>query len=192
LKLLNEHPVLDKGYVAVHSCAPSGTELLELSKEFFRGKFDARLLNTAVALLKIKCPLFVQLAFPEHGLLTVAQRTSTKPEAFIPNVSQVNAQNLEASQAIQEDIERTTEALLLNPSAYQTEHCDPFISQVISPISVYNVLIVSGSLAQWLSFLSQHGLPLPIEAYRKAVENVILAEYPLLKDKILDEQQRRK
>jgi len=191
-KLLNEHPVLDKGYVALHSCAPSGLELLQLSKEFFRGRWDDRLLNTAVAHVKIKCPLFVQLMLSEHGLASVAQRVTSKPEAFVPNVSQVNAKDLEASEAIQRDIEQTTAALLLNPSAYQSEHCDLFISQVISPISVYNVLIVSGSLAQWLSFLSQRGLPSPIEAYRKATENVLFAEFAPLKEKLEHERQRQR
>ena len=191
MKLLNEHPVLDKGYVAQHSCAPSGLELTDLSKEFFRGKFDDRLFNTTTVLLKIKCPLFVQLTFQERGLLAIAKRGDTKPEAFIPNVSQVNAQNLEASEAIQRDIQQTTEALLLNPSAYQMEHCDLYISQVISPISLYNVLIVSGSLTQWMGYLTQQGLPVPIEAYRKAIENVLLAEYPLLRDKLQHEPKRR-
>jgi hypothetical protein len=192
MKLLNEHPVLDKGYVALHSCGPSGLELVELSKEFFRGRWDDRLLNTGVAHLKIKCPLFVQLCFQEHGLMAVTKRSDAKPEAFIPNVSQVNAQNLEASEAIQRDIQQTTEALLLNPKAYQMEHCDLFVSQVISPVSVYNVLIVSGSLTQWLSFLSQRGLPSPIEAYRKATENVLFAEFAPLREKLEHERQRQR
>jgi hypothetical protein len=182
MKLLSETPVLDKGYVAQYGCAPTGKEVIDLSREFFRSKFDSRILSHTNILLKIKCPLFVQLTFAEHGLFNFAQRSSNAPEAYIPNVADVNAMNLEASEAIQADIEQTTAALLLNPKAYQTEQCDMFVSQVISPVSVYNVLIVSGNLNQWKSYISQQGLPTPIEAFRKAIESVVSAEYPFLKD----------
>jgi glutaredoxin 2 len=143
-------------------------------------------------MMKVKCPLFVQMTLPEFGLKYTVKRSGDKPEAFVPTVDQVYAQNLEASQAIQADIAQTTAALLLNPSAYQMEHCDTFISQVISPISVYNVLIVNGSLVQWLDYLAQQGLPAPIEAYRKAIEGIFFAEYPMLKDKLADEQKRKR
>lgn len=182
MKLLSETPVLDKGHVAQYSCSLSGKEVAELSREFFRVKIESRIYQHTQLILKIKCPLFVQLTFSEHGLLNFAQRAGGKPEAFIPNVAEVNAVSLEASEAIQADIEQTTAALLLNPKAYQTENCDLFISQVISPVSVYNVLMVSGNLNQWKSYISQQGLPAPIEAFRKAIEGVVLAEYPFLKD----------
>ena len=87
-KLLSETPVLDKGYVAAYSCTPSGKEVVELSREFFRSKFDARILIHTQFLLKIKCPLFVQLSLSEHGLLNFAQRFGGKPEAFMPRREQ--------------------------------------------------------------------------------------------------------
>lgn len=177
MKLLNEIPVLDKGYVAMYSCSPSGQELLLLGKEFFRGSKDNKLFDVAQLHLKIKCPLFVQLVFPEFGLRYITQRSSIKPEAFVPTVDQVNAISLEASEAIQQDIQQTTDALLINPKAYQLEHCDLFISQVVSPVSIYNTLLVSGSLEQWNNFVSQKGLPAPIEAYRKAIDSLVMAEY---------------
>ncbi len=176
MKLLNETPVLDKGYVAMYSCSPTGQELLLLGKEFFRGHKDNKLLDVAYLHIKIKCPLFVQLTFPEFGLRYITMR-GAKPEAFVPTVDQVGAISLEASEAIQHDIQATTDALLLNPKAYQTEHCDIFISQVISPVSIYNTLLVFGSLEQWNNYISQVGLPAPIEAYRKAIDNVVMAEY---------------
>jgi glutaredoxin 2 len=178
--MLNEIPVLDKGHVAMHSCSPTGQELFLLSKEFFRGQKDAKLFDVAQLHIKVKCPLFVQMTFPEFGLRYIIQRGTGKPEAFVPTVNQVNAMSLEASEAIQEDIQRTTEALLLNPKSYQTEHCDLFVSQVISPISVYNTLMVYGSLEQWNNYVSQVGLPAPIEAYRKAIDNIVMAEYSQL------------
>jgi hypothetical protein len=179
-KMLNEIPCLDKGYVAMHSCSPTGQELLQLGKEFFRGQKDAKLFDVAQLHIKVKCPIFIQLSFPEFGLRYITQRSTSKPEAFVPTVDQVNAMSLEASEAIQRDIQQTTDALLINPKAYQTEHCDLFISQVASPISIYNTLLVFGSLEQWNNYLSQKGLPTPIEAYRKAIDSIVMAEYGLL------------
>lgn len=176
--MLNEIPVLDKGYVALHSCAPNGKDLSALSKDFMRGIKDKKFCDQTHVVLSVKCPLFVQLSFPEHGLTYLSKRGLSMTEAFVPTVAEVNAQTLEASEAIQADIKQTTDALLINPRAYQSEHCDLFVSQVISPVSVYNVLVVSGSLTEWKSYLSQQGLPAPIESYRKAIQEVLVAEYP--------------
>lgn len=154
---------------------------------------DERLLSVPTVHIKMKCPLFVQMVFPEYNLNYVVKRSPDKPEAFIPTVAEVSAQTLEDSEAIQADMERTTRALLLNPAAYQQDFCDPFISQVISPISVYNVIVVSGALSDWLRFVNNISMPGPIEAYRKAVEAVITAEYDFLKATIgekRDEQRR--
>lgn len=183
MKLLSKTPVLDKGYVAHYSSSPSGQDLTDLSREFFRGVFDERLLSCGVMHLLVKCPLFVQMTFPENGLTYIVQRAEAKAEAFIPNVAEVGAQTLEASEAIQKDIQGTTEALLLNPRAYQSENCDLFISQVISPVSVYNTILISGNLTQWMSYVTHTRAPAPIEAYRRAVESVLFAEFPQLKDK---------
>jgi hypothetical protein len=175
--MVNEIPVLDKGYVALHSCAPNGQDLTLLSKEFMRGVKDKKFMDMASVTLKIKCPLFVQMAFAEYGLTHISQRGASTVEAFVPTVADINAQTLEASEAIQADIQQTTDALLLNPRAYQFENCDVFISQVISPISVYNVLVVTGSLSNWKHFISQKGFPTPVEAYRKAISEAVSAEY---------------
>lgn len=175
--MLNEIPVLDKGYVALHSCAPNGKQLDALSKEFGLGSKGDRVMSMTSITLKIKCPLFVQMTFPEFGLTYLSKRSKSAPEAFIPTIAEVNAQTLEASEAIQADIKQTTDALLINPRAYQSENCDLFISQVISPVSVYNVLVVTGSLAQWKNYISQLNLPAPIESYRKAIEQALVAEY---------------
>jgi hypothetical protein len=175
--MLNEIPVLDKGYVALYSCAPNFAQLNMWSKTFMRGVKDKKFADMTHVMLQVKCPLFVQLSFPECGLSYLSQRGLSMTEAYVPNVSEVNAMSLEASEAIQADIKQTTDALLLNPKAYQSEHCDLFVSQVISPVSVYNVIMVSGSLTQWKNYISQVGLPAPIEAYRKAIAETLTAEY---------------
>lgn len=177
-KLLNEIPTLDKGYVAIHSCAPSGKELAPLCKEFYKSKYHRDIEHLVQVVFKIKCPLFVQLNFTSFNLRTVTSKDVVAIDAFVPTIVEINAQNLEASTAIQEDIERTTHALLLNPKAYQSEHCDRFVSQIITPISVFNTLLISGSLAEWTRFIKQTGLPKPIEVYRKAIVEALFAEFP--------------
>lgn len=183
-KLLNQTPVLDKGYVALFSASMSMRDLAIVQKEFFRGQLDSKLWHLSTVHFEIRCPLFVQLTFGESNLTHITQRTITKPEAYVPTVNEVNAQTLEASEAIQKDIEQTTAALLINPKAYQSENCNLFVSQVISPVSVYNTLIVSGSLNDWINYVAQKGLPSPIEAYRKVIEEILIAEWPFFREAI--------
>lgn len=178
MKTLNEIPVLDKGYVALFSSSMSREELLHVKRFFFKNQITDQLLSKVHLHAEIKCPLFVQLSLSEQ--LSTTTKAGSKLEAFIPAVNDVKAADLETSEMIAKDIEQTTEALLLNPKAYQMDGCDIFISQMISPISVYNTVLVSGSLKHWINYANQKGLPAPIEEYRKVIEHVIRAEYDFL------------
>lgn len=184
--LLNKIPVLDKGSVALIDTSLSHEQFKKLHIEILRkphnNQPDVRMLEHTSAHLHIKCPIFVQLTFSQYGLGCITYLSSEQPEAYIPTVNEVNAMDLEASEAIQKDIEQTTEALLINPKAYQSEHCNIFISQVVSPVSVYNTLMVTGNLSQWLRYLSQTGFPSPIEAYRAAIEEAISGEFPFIRE----------
>ncbi len=146
---------------------------------FFRGHIDSRLLEIPKLHMEIKCPLFVPLTLTERELNAVPLKDQ-KAEAYIPTVDQVGATDLKTSEDIQRDIQQTTNALTLNPKSYQMDGCDMFISQVISPISMYNTVLISGSLKDWISFVSRKDLPKPINVYRQAVADIILAEYDFL------------
>lgn len=180
-KLLNKLPCLDKGHVALFSLSMRQKDLLELKRTFTLGDVDS-LLDIPKIHLHIKCPLFVQLTFGQFNLHTLVKKGRSIPEAFMPTVAEVQAKDLEASEAIADDIMRTTEALLLNPKAYQYEACDTFISQVISPISVYNTIVVSGTLKQWITYTQQKYMPAAISAYRDTILDIILAEYNQLEE----------
>jgi hypothetical protein len=95
----------------------------------------------------------------------------------VPTVSEVKAKTLEISKEIADDIKATSEALMINPKAYQHDGCDRFISQVNSPLALYNTLIASGNFNNWLKLIKYHTFPQLIEEYRLAIENQILAEY---------------
>ena len=177
MKLINKTPVLDKGWVGLYSASLMHEDFMQILKSHFRGTIDNRITDMTQVMISVRCPLFVQLTFSEQGLLCSAEKVVGSPEAYIPDVGAVNAQDLETSQMIADDIAATTEALLINPKAYQHDHCDIFVSQVLSPISIYNTLIVYGSLTSWLRYIEQVGLPRPIEAYRKAIEDCLHGEW---------------
>jgi len=106
--------------------------------------------------------------------------STPKVDAFTPDLTDIGSPDRETNQLIADDILRTTEALLINPNAYQEDGCDKFISQVLTPISVYNELIVDGELAEWIKFLTQENCPKPVQAYQNAIRSIINNEWKLL------------
>jgi hypothetical protein len=73
---------------------------------------------------------------------------------------------------------------MLNPKTMAYSGCDTFISQIICPISMYNEIMVSGSLKAWTSFTNRKNLPSTIEPYRQAVENILLTHWHFLDERI--------
>lgn len=173
--LLNKLPVLDKGYVALVSSGNNG-EILRNIRELTDIPFHD-LVPLSSLTLAIKAPLFVQIYLSKFrfDILNIMQE---KPEAFTPDLTDVNCPDPKVGTMIAEDMKVTTAALLINPKAYQKDGCDYFISQVITPISVYNELIVHGPLEQWLKFTqSMADVPKPIQAYILAVSDIIRNEW---------------
>jgi hypothetical protein len=113
---------------------------------------------------------------------TIVSKKNVPVKAWLPDVSYVKATDLETSQNIAEDIKNTTQALLMNPTAYNMDGCDNFVSQVTTPISVYNELMVQASLLDWIRFCDRIGLPVPIEQYRTTIVAFLKAEYPHCKE----------
>jgi hypothetical protein len=175
--LLNKIPVLDKGYVALISSVNATDVMVDIKDEFFAGellnKDDSNILSEMANMtLAIKCPLFVQLNLAKFGLKILTTRDS-KVEAYVPNETEILAPDLQTNRVIASNMFRTSEALLINPLAFQKDGCDRFISQILSPISVYNTLVVHGTLNQWVKFCEQDKLPRPIEAYRSVVTDMV-------------------
>lgn len=175
--MLNKTPVLDKGYVALFSTSMNREQFLT-TKTAYRMS-NERIAELSMIHMEIKCPLFVQLFLTEE-LKSVTKQTA--PEAFIPTAVDVAARDLETSELIANDINQTTKALLINPKSYQTDGCDIFISQVISPLSIYNTLLISGTLSQWIAIIKRSGLPAPIEQYRKVIAEILRCEYEFIRE----------
>ena len=68
-------------------------------------------------------------------------------------------------------------ALMINPKSYQHDGCEKSVSQVLTPISLYNTGIVSGFLIDWVNFIECDKFPVLIEAYRQAAYDLIMTEY---------------
>jgi len=165
--------VLDKGYVILRTPGFTKQDIRDIKKNGFDTK---RLQRHIFVSMAIKCPLFVKMAFSEFGLIVLTSKHS-ETEVFNPTLSDVNASTPTVGAEIADDIKATSEALMINPRAYRADGCDRFVSQVNSPLSLYNTIIVSGLLEDWNKFVSNNKLPTLIEAYREAIHSLIMTEY---------------
>ena len=174
--LMNKIPVLDKGYVAYLQSSCNGDLLKKMALEFFKTTDISNISDLGSLTVVIRCPLFVQLNLSKFNLKIISLQDD-KIEAFVTNPGEIGASDLETSRLISDDIDRTTEALLLNPTAYQTDGCNRFISQIMMPISTYTTLVVQGQYKEFLRFINQPNLPEPVKGYTAAIKNIIDMEW---------------
>lgn len=180
---LNKISVLDKGFVSLLSTANDEKLLKTIEEEYYNSAFYPQLKELAMATFIIKCPLFVQLYLasrPEFNF-TIFTAPQTSIEAYVPDETEIDTKPEDAVE-IKKHIHNTTEALLINPKALQHDGCNRFISQVITPVSVYSELIVSANLTNWVEFLRKKNLPSPIAAYQTAVGEFLKAIWTNLDD----------
>jgi hypothetical protein len=175
--LLSKIPVLDKGYVALIDSCNTTAKLREMGQEFFGGEYPTSLEELGSMTVVMKCPLFVQLNLSKFNF-KVINADSGSPEGYIPNPGEIGASERISCEAISDDIARTTDALLINPKAYQADGADRFVSQVLTPVNIYTTLIVQGTYREWCAFAyNQAKVPTPIKAYTIALQQIIDAEW---------------
>lgn len=175
--LLNKLPCLDKGYVARVDSSNDDQKLKALALEYFK-QLDGNFLSKISTLtLVIKCPLFVHIALSSYDFAITTVPPQGDIEAYVPNVGEIGAPDHNTAKAISDNIAATTEALLLNPKAYQMDGCNRFMSQVLTPINVYTTLIVHGSTDEWRRFCGQKSAPASIISYIETIRQIIKAEW---------------
>ena len=174
--LLNRIPVLDKGFVALIDSCNTTAKLRDMGQEFFGGNYPVSLEELGSMTVVMKCPLFIQLFLSKFNL-KVINADSGPTESYIPNPTEIKANDRFTCETISDDILRTTDALLINPKAYQADGCDRYISQIITPINIYTTLIVHGSYSEWCKLAYQERLPGPINGYTIALQQIIEAEW---------------
>lgn len=175
--LLNKIPVLDKGYVALLDSCNTTSKLREIGAEVYGGEYPVVLEELGSMTVLIKCPLFFLLHLSKFNLKVIDANSTRELDAYLPNAGEVGAPERLDSEAIADDISRTTDALLINPRAYQADGADRFVSQITTPINVYTTVIVAGSYSEWCKLAFAEKLPGPIKAYTTAIEQVLTAEW---------------
>lgn len=179
---LGKEPVLDKGWVATISFSNTGKELQEL-QGFLGSIVDMKLIEIANATLMIKCPLFVQMNLNSYNL-NVINASSGTIEAYTPSVGELKTGTNSQDLFLAKYFEETSESLIMSSKGLVEDGCDAFLAQSLMPVSVYNRIVVHGSLSQWVKFLKQNNLPTPIEAYRSKIRDILLAQWKNL-DKLI-------
>jgi hypothetical protein len=178
--LLNQVPVLDKGFVSLVSTANKGNVIKELEDAFVRKSCPA-LIEMATATLIVKCPLFVQLNLAKFNFCSVNLPVD-EVELFLPTEETIDAKTTEDNVEFKEYIHRTSEALIQATKGLIEDGCNRFAAQTITPISTYTTSIVHGKLRNWLKFVKQEDLPKPIELYRGVVEQILTTEWNNLEE----------
>lgn len=174
--LLNKENVLDLGFVAPLQFIGGGRLLQELQDHYFRTKTNIKLLTISSATLIIKCPLFVQLNLQQNGL-DVISTPSDNVEAYIPDISMIEGDSLDDRNRMAAYIKATTEALLLNQAGIPMDGGSNFTAQLLTPISVYNEIIVNGKLEQWINYLNQKNLPKEMKMYQEVINGILDSEW---------------
>lgn len=175
--LLNKIPTLDKGYVALIDSCNTTAKLRDMGQEFFGGNYPVSLEELGYLTVVMKCPLFVQLNLSKFNF-KVINADNGPLEGYIPNPGEIGASERSTCEIISDDIARTTDALLINPKAYQADGADRFVSQVLTPMNIYTTLIVHGPYKEWCAFAYQQAfVPAPIKAYTIALQQIIDAEW---------------
>jgi hypothetical protein len=167
---------LDKGYVALLEASCNRTKLLEVAREFFKKDDPKFLWDLGNMTLIMKCPLFVQLHLSTYDF-NIINVPIEALEAYVPNVGDIGGSSVRDNKEISDNMKATTAALLINPTAYQKDGCDRFVSQVLTPINTYTTIIVQGSCNEWKKFCEQQKTPTPIKAYIKAVTQIVNVEW---------------
>lgn len=174
--LLNKLPCLDLGYVAHLSTSCTSEKLNDVAMEFFKQDNSQFLRELSTLTLAVKCPLFIQLMLSTYDF-KILSTPVTEIECYIPNVGEINANNLQVGQEILSNIKAASDALHINPKAFQADGCDKYISQVLTPLNTYTTLIVHGSYNEWKRFCNQQKVSAPVKSYIKAVTQIMNMEW---------------
>jgi len=187
---MNKIPVLDKGYVGLLSSSLKGKDIVMLKSLLPRGTANESILDLPRVHLVIKCPIFVQTSTANY--CTWHKTRDNSLECFIPSINDINARDLQTSKDIQQAIEQTTEALMMNPKSFAMDGCDAHIAQCIVPVSAYTTFIATGSLSDWISYINREDFPVPVKAYCEAIRQILLADWNIFRDEINGKKKERK
>ena len=175
--LINKINVLDHGYVGLLSVNLSQKNFKSVSDNYFKARINRELFKVANATFILKVPLFVQVFLSQYDLKIINLPPKNDNEIYIPDVSEINTGNANDDKNISEHIKQTLDALNVNAKGFQMEGCDRFTSQVTTPISKYNEILIHGNLQAWLEIIKRKNLPRQIKVYKDAIEELLKTEW---------------
>lgn len=178
--VFNKLPVLDKGFVAFVASGMDDKTLAKLFQHYNKGNINPEFIRMATVTLVFKCPLFVNMFLYRFGLNIVGVEpadSNKEIEFFTPDEGQIRTTEGMDATEIRKHMEYMTGVLKVTQAGYVKDGCDHFVSQVNLPISVYNEVVVSGTLDQWIRFFRSKNLPSPIESYRQTSYNIVKADF---------------
>jgi hypothetical protein len=172
-------PCLDYGFVELISAAPDGKQLVKIVDTMRRGKTTPQILKMPMVYFKFKAPIFVVVAM---GNFKKLQDNSYDPEYYYPKIDDIRAPDLETSEDIAESIKMTIDAGLVNQETYVVDGCNPFVATLTTTVSTYWQGVIYGDLLTWIEFAREKHAPAQIKTYQRAVEDILVAEFPALDD----------
>jgi hypothetical protein len=175
--LLSKINVLDHGYVGLLSTGCTGKTIKAIEDLYFKAAINREFWKMANATFIMKVPLFVQVFLSQFDLKLTPLHHQEEPVAYVPDESEINSGTNDDDREIVKHMKDTVDSLFITSKAYQQDKCDKFLSHIVTPISVYNEIVVHGDLRSWLELLRRKKLPKPIEAYRSAIEELLKVEW---------------
>lgn len=178
--LVNKLFVLDHGYVAFLQSSFDSVSVAGIRDSFMGADpiHDKDLIAKFGRLsIVMHCPIFVMCGLTKYNFDVMNTVTTEALVTYCPNPGEIESGEHEIDIAIADDISRTTQALLINPQAYQSDGCNRFISQLVTPISAYTTLIISGSYNEWQRYVNALNVPKPIAAYQLTIKQLIDNEW---------------
>ena len=113
--------------------------------------------------------------------MTVVNTIEKEVECYIPDISEINTGDHSVDKDIAEHMKQTIETILLTTKAFEKDKLDRFMSNTIIPVSVYNTVIVTASLTEWIKLIDgKRKLPYAIKAYTDVIKDAVEAEWPKL------------
>jgi hypothetical protein len=172
---LGATPVLDHGWIKLLSCSPNGKELQEIRTRYYRGTIQSSMVQMTQIAIEMNVPMFVRLAM---GRIPFVLKPFHNYEKFYnPTVADIGSGSLETDKQIQESIQMTMDALIVNQETYVSDGCNNFVAMMTVPTSSYVSGIAYGTMGDWMDFISQAGAPNQVKAYQDSIRKTLAAEF---------------
>lgn len=172
-------PCLDKGYVELIGCSPSGKELENIIEVSLKGRVSSNLLKSTMLHFRVKAPYFVVMSMGNIRYITDAHQTS---EVYTLELDDLGCKDLDTAKDILFSINSTIEATNINREMYIKDGCNRFVATMTSTTSTYWSGIMYADMDTWCDFYKQKHAPHQINTYQKAIEQILKVEYPRLDD----------